>query len=163
MEINIYKDKYIRAKNAYKNLEDDYNSLKEILITELEELKREEYVDYDRGYNVGIEKCIGVIADIAIPAILDMPTIQVSQLEYELLKYFNDKGYKYIGRDRDEALYIYKEKPSKNDDVWGTFYGHCRCMKHLEELFTFVRWGNAEPTLIKGILNSAEVASNAER
>lgn len=58
MEINIYKDKYIRAKNAYKNLEDDYNSLKEILITELEGLKREEYVDYDRGYNVGIEKFV---------------------------------------------------------------------------------------------------------
>lgn len=170
METNIYKDKYIRAKNAYKNLEDDYNNvvndynnLKELLITELEKLKREEYSNYDDGYNTGVEHSIGVIVDMAVPIIFDMPTIEISRLEYELLKYFNDKGYKYIARDRDEVLYIYKERPSKNEDVWCTEYGHAKCVKYLEELFTFVKWGNAEPTLIKGIINSAEVVSNAKR
>ncbi len=65
--------------------------------------------------------------------------IKVSKLEYELLKYWNGKRYNYIARDRDGALYIYRDKPSKNEDVWGTFYGHARLMKYFDDLFCFVK------------------------
>lgn len=171
MQVNIYKDKYIRAKNAYKNLENDYNELVEVfndtkqtIINSLKNLKHDEHSDlYDVGYNSGIEESIAVVADITVPVIMDSPTILLTRLEYELFKYFKDKGYKYIARDRDGSLYIYKEKPSKSEEVWCTEYGHAKRIRYLEELFDFVKWGNAEPMLIKGIVNSSEVVNNDER
>lgn len=82
---------------------------------------------------------------------------KVTRLEYELLKYWNGKRYKYIARDRDGALYIYRDKPSKNEDVWGTLYGHARLMKYFDDLFCFVKWEDKEPIRIKEVLNNCEV------
>lgn len=79
--------------------------------------------------------------------------------EYELLKFLNDKGFKYIARDSGGMVFIYHEKPSKKDEVWGSIYGH-RILDDFEDLFQFVKWADTDPTLIKGVLESCEVAEN---
>ena len=38
---------------------------------------------------------------------------KISLLEYELLKYYFHKGYKYIARNNDESLFIYRNKPQR--------------------------------------------------
>lgn len=81
---------------------------------------------------------------------------KVTRLEYELLKYWDGKRYKYIARDRDGALYIYRDKPSKNEDVWGTLYGHARLMKYFDDLFWFVKWEDKEPIEIKEVLENCK-------
>lgn len=87
---------------------------------------------------------------------------KVTRLEYELLKYWNGKRYKYIARDRDGALYIYRDKPSKNEDVWGTLYGHARLMKYFDDLFCFVKWEDKEPIEIKEVLENCVIKNIKE-
>lgn len=87
---------------------------------------------------------------------------KVTRLEYELLKYWNGKRYKYIARDRDGALYIYRDKPSKNEDVWGTLYGHARLMKYFDDLFCFVKWEDKEPIGIKEVLENCVIKNIKE-
>lgn len=121
------------------------------LLEALENIKNEEQSDYyDIGYNVGVEDCIRVIIDMYEPKLI------ITRLEYELLKYFNGKMYKYIARDEDGFLYVYKEKPSKNESVWGTFYSHKKVGK-VEDLFTFVEWEDEEPFSIEKLICECEV------
>lgn len=168
MEYN-YKDKYERAKSAYKNLENDYKELvsnytgfKDTVIEALENLKGDDYCDYDVGYNTAIEHCIAVVADMNVPLILDAEDKQpflLKRIEYELLKYWG-RRYSYIARDKDRALYTYQEKPSKNDEVWGSFYGYARLQKDFDDLFTFIEWEDSEPFNIKELLNNCEVVDD---
>ena len=169
MEVNVYKDKYIRAKNAYKNLEKDYNKLvdvfndtKQTIINSLENLKHDENSDfYDVGYNSGIEESIAVIEDMNVPLIFytEKPQFILTRLEYELLKYWN-KRYKYIATDKDGALYTYRYKPSKNDYVWSIEYEYARRQKGFDDLFHFISWEDKEPMNIEELLNNCEVIEN---
>lgn len=124
---------------------------KATLLEALENLKIEEYSDYDVGYNVGVEHSIGTICDMSEPKFI------LTRLEYELLKRWNDKMYKYVARDEDGAFYIYKENPSKKEEVCGTLYGHARMMGYFDDLFTFVKWEDEEPFSIEKLLCESEV------
>lgn len=86
-------------------------------------------------------------------------SVKPTKLEYELLKFWNDKEFKYIARDSGGTLFIYNEKPSKKTEVWGSIYGH-RILDDFEDLFQFVKWADTEPTLIKGVLESCEVVED---
>ena len=90
MQVNIYKDKYIRAKNAYNNLENNYNELvknynnfKESVINSLKSLKVYDFSDYDVGYNKGIEESIAVVSDMSVPLIFEAekPRLILTRLE----------------------------------------------------------------------------------
>lgn len=123
------------------------------LLEALENIKNEEQSDYyDIGYNVGVEDFIRVIIDMYEPKLI------ITRLEYELLKYWKDKGYKYIARDRGFSLYIYKEEPSKKEDIWGSLHGH----KIVDEadLFEFVEWTDKYPFNIEELLNTSEVVES---
>ena len=168
MQVNIYKDKYIRAKNAYNNLENNYNELvknynnfKESVINSLKSLKVYDFSDYDVGYNKGIEESIAVVSDMSVPLIFEAekPRLILTRLEYELLKYWGKK-YNYIAIDKDGALYTYRDKPSKNDDVWSTEYGRARRQKGFDDLFHFVQWEDLEPTSIQEVLENCEVVES---
>lgn len=89
--------------------------------------------------------------------------IKVSKLEYELLKFFKNEGYKYIARDKvGETLYRYPEKPTKNIyDEWGKG-GICTDLRMFNDLFQFVQWEDSIPTSIKDVLDNCEVANDAE-
>lgn len=169
MQVNIYKDKYIRAKNAYKNLENDYNELVEVfndtkqtIINSLKNLKHDEHSDlYDVGFNSAIEESIAVVSDMSVPLCFEAekPSFLLTRLEYELLKHWN-KRYKYIARDKDGYLYVYKDRPSKNEDVWGTLGWNGCIEKDFYEFFKFVEWTDKEPMSIEELLNNCEVIEN---
>lgn len=150
-------------KEQYEELVKNYQDFKEVVINKLEDLKGSDYCDYDVGYNTGIEHSIALVADMAIPLHFGdekQPSFLLRRLEYELLKYWKDKGYKYIARDIDLTLYIYKEEPFKNNDVWATEYGHAECHSYFDNFFRFVEWTDKEPMNIEKLLNECEVVDN---
>lgn len=83
------------------------------------------------------------------------PIITLSKLEYELLKYYIEHGYRYIARDSNKTLFAYNTKPDKLQYLWG----HSEEIKKInfDDLFSFVKWENKEPYLIAHILNDCEV------
>ena len=166
MKITSYKEKYERKKYAYTSLLknyneliDNYNSFKKIVINSLKKLKHDENSDfYDVGYNSGIEESITVVEDMNVPLIFEAekPQFLLTRLEYELLKHWS-KRYKYIARDKDGYLFVYKDRPYKNDDVWGTFCSHGSIEKDFYDFFKFVEWKDKEPVNIEELLNNCEV------
>ena len=85
--------------------------------------------------------------------------VKLTKLEYELLKFLNDKGFKYIARDSGGMVFIYHEKPSKKDEVWRSIYGH-RILDDFEDLFQLVKWEDEEPTSIEYVLKNCKVVEN---
>ena len=87
--------------------------------------------------------------------------VKLTKLEYELLKFWDSKKYKYIARDSSDTVYVYREKPSKKFELWGSIYEHC-VEQEFDKLFLFVKWEDEEPTSIKEVLNNCEVVNDAE-
>ena len=168
MKTTSYKEKYERKKYAYTSLlknynelVENYNSLKEVVINSLENLKGNEICDYDKGYNVGVEESITVVKDMNVPVVFEEPSEHfiLTRLEYELLNHWGKK-YNYIAIDKDGALYTYRYKPSKNDDVWSIEYEYARRQKGFDDLFHFISWSDEEPMNIEELLNNCEVIEN---
>lgn len=86
---------------------------------------------------------------------------KLTKLEFELLKFWYKQGYKYIARDRDNTLFIYKDKPSKLAEYWANLY-HYSLDDNFRNLFEFVEWEDEEPTSIKDVLENCEVVNDAE-
>lgn len=86
------------------------------------------------------------------------PTIPLSKLEYELLKYYSEHGYQYIAKDKSNQLFVYGNKPYKMSCTWDDVENFCEC--NFKNLFSFVSWEDKEPTLIQDILNRYEVIEN---
>lgn len=86
---------------------------------------------------------------------------KLTKLEFELLKFWHKQGHKYIARDRDKRLFLYKEKPSKKYSCWGSMYGH-RMLNDFVTLFQFVKWEDKESTSIQDVLENCEVVNDAE-
>lgn len=86
------------------------------------------------------------------------PTIPLSKLEYELLKYYIEHGYQYIAKDKSNQLFVYGNKPCKMSCTWDDVGNFCEC--NFKNLFSFVSWEDKEPTLIQDILNRYEVIEN---
>ena len=85
--------------------------------------------------------------------------VKLTKLEYELLKFWNSKKYKYIARDSNNAVFVHHEKPSKKAEVWGSIYKH-HVVEEFDKLFLFVRWEDSTPTLIEDVLDNCEVIEN---
>lgn len=81
---------------------------------------------------------------------------KLTKLEFELLKFWHKQGYKYIARDRDNTLFIYKDKPSKLAEYWANLY-HYSLDDNFRNLFEFVEWEDKEPKSIKDVLKKCEV------
>ncbi len=89
--------------------------------------------------------------------------VNLTHLEYELLKHCSKRGFKYIARDKDRSLYVYKNDPDKNDSYWdveeriidGTnnFYS----LNLFIDEFPFINWTDEEPRSIKEMLENCEV------
>ena len=157
MQVNVYKN----LEKNYNELVKNYNNFKESIINLLKSLKVYDFSDYDVGYNKGIEESITVVSDMSVPLIFKVENQQfiLTRLEYELLKFWNSKKYKYIARDFSGMLFIYYEKPSKKSEIWGSKYAHC-ILDDFDELFQFVQWEDSEPTSIQEVLENCEVVES---
>ena len=147
-------------KEKYEELVQSYSEFKEVVINSLKSLKGHVVCEYDKGYNQGVKESIEVVADMNVPSFFEAeqkPFFLLRRLEYELLKHWKDKGYKYIARDRDLTLYIYKEEPFKNNDAWSTEYGHAGCHSYFDDFFSFIEWTDKYPFNIEKLLNTSKV------
>lgn len=85
--------------------------------------------------------------------------IKVSKLEYEILKWLENEGYKYIVRDRENNLFIFKDAPTKNRAYWVSKSGY-NPISLFNNLFKFVQLSDEKPTSIKEVLNNCEVVED---
>ena len=80
--------------------------------------------------------------------------IKLTQFEYEYLKFAKENEYNFIARDKNNNLYLYSNKPWK-DEI------DCDCEDRttpvFAELFKFVKWEDKEPWNIDNILANCEV------
>lgn len=89
-----------------------------------------------------------------------LETIKLTRLEYEILKYTQKQGTKYICKDEDGEIKISKKKPERGSFVWLTVGPDMVHLKgYLENLFKFVKWED-EPRLIEDILNNYEIVED---
>lgn len=66
-----------------------------------------------------------------------------------------DKRLKYIARDKNGSLYVYKNKPIKNhNEYWSD--GSCGRDFCFDHLFQFIKWTDDEPYLIEDLLKEQE-------
>lgn len=82
--------------------------------------------------------------------------VKLSRLEYEFLKWIENEGYKYIVRDRENNLFIFKDAPTKHRNYWVSKSGY-NPISLINNLFKFVQLSDEQPTSIKEVLENCEV------
>ena len=79
---------------------------------------------------------------------------KLKQTEIEFLTAFQKNGYRYIARDNDEQLWVFKAKPVKSEK-YGVWLEDTDCdyaWLNNHQLKDIVLWKNEEPTLIANLL-----------
>lgn len=126
-----------------------------------------------------IKKCLGVCKDcffheagdhcsnIKVKWLLSKykEPIEVSKLEYDILKFAFKNGYCYITRTESGHVEVHKEKPlMRSNEIFGHHWGNRGKSIYLfDNIFCFVKWVGSEkskPMLIKEILDECEVIKN---
>ena len=79
--------------------------------------------------------------------------ITLSEAERIILENI-DKEYKWIARDKDEGLFVYVEKPSKNNTWWanGSYNKAGMHVSLFNHLFQFITWNDSTPYNIAELL-----------
>ena len=121
-----------------------------------------------------IEKCLGVCdnciffnmgehcSNVKVKWLLSKykEPVKLTRFEHDVLKYLLEKTqYRFIARERNDTIYIYKRKPKKGSDAWEIISG----MQNLNlfiNLFPFIEWEDSEPTSIEYVLKNCEVVDN---
>ena len=72
--------------------------------------------------------------------------------------------YKYIARDENGDLCIYKHEPLKYQGVWILQAGHngLRILELFNHLFKFIKWEDNVAYKVEDILNNSEVVENVD-
>lgn len=86
---------------------------------------------------------------------------KLTRLEYELLKFNQKQGAKYICKDASYGdINISETKPTRGVIIWHTSGSKCAYMRgYSENLFKFVKWED-EPYLIEDILENYEIVED---
>lgn len=84
--------------------------------------------------------------------------VKMTKTEYTILKNI-DEQYQWIARDINVSLYVYKNKPFKDGNVWGCVEGFVR-IEVFEHLFQFIKFKDKEPYNIQELLNNCEVCDD---
>ena len=118
-----------------------------------------------------IEKCLGVCdncifcnmgehcSNVKVKWLLSeyKEPVKLTRFEHDVLKYLLEKTqYRFIARERNDTIYIYKRKPKKGSDAWEIISG----MQNLNlfiNLFPFIEWEDSEPTSIEYVLKNCEM------
>lgn len=110
--------------------------------------------NYIEGYSCSAAKMKWLLSEYKEP-------IKLSRLEYELLKFWSGKEYKYIARDKNGDISIYLDEPDK-DPLTEIWHGKEYEFTLFNSLFPFIKWEDREATSIQEVLNNCEVVEDAE-
>lgn len=113
-----------------------------------------------------IRQCMASGNDFAWRYELDelepLETIKKTQLDYEMLKFLQKQGVKYICRDKGGLINLYEKEPYIMDDdrTWWAGGETCYLDKFLQQLFQFVKWEDKKYYVIEDVLNNCEVVED---
>lgn len=88
--------------------------------------------------------------------------IKLTRLEFEILKWLDKGGYKFITRSRSNNLIAHDSTPKKVLNGWFS-ESRYKYLSPFDELLCFVKWEDEEPISIKQVLRNCEVADDDER
>lgn len=88
-----------------------------------------------------------------------LESIKVTHLDYEMLKFVQKQGAKYICRDKGGLINLYEKEPYiMSDDCTWWAGGKCSHLsKFTEQLFQFVKWKDKKYYVIEDILENCEI------
>lgn len=92
-----------------------------------------------------------------------LETIKINQLDYEMLKFVQKQGAKYICRDKNGALNLYDTPPSiswYHGEVWFSTGNSEYLRNFTKQLFQFVTWESQKYYIIEDVLNNCEVVED---
>ena len=108
-----------------------------------------------------IRQCMGKGNDFIWRYELDelepLETIKLTQLDYEMLKFVQKQGAKYICRDKDGLLNLFDKTPCSDDSSWISIGNSDYFDSFTKQLFQFVKWEDNKYYVIKDVLNNCEV------
>lgn len=93
-----------------------------------------------------------------------LETFKMTRLDYEMLKFVQKQGAKYICRDESGLLNLYDSVPriSGDNHTW-TSIGHSDYLSNFtNKLFQFVKWESQKYYVIKDVLNNCEVIEDGK-
>lgn len=91
-----------------------------------------------------------------------LETIKMTKLDYEMLKFVQKQGARYICRDKGGFLNLYEKEPIMSDDEnswWSD--GRCSYLREFtEQLFPFVKWVDKKYYVIEDVLENYEIVED---
>lgn len=90
--------------------------------------------------------------------------VKLTRFEQDVLKHCLNEGWNYIVRDKNGCLNAYTSEPKKLEDfnVWHS-YSKFVSLNLFKNLFTFIKWEDENPRMIKDILDNCEVVENESK
>ena len=85
--------------------------------------------------------------------------IKLTRLEFEILKWLDKGGYKFIVRSPSGNLVAHDSIPKKVLNGWIS-ENRYKTLTSFNELFQFIQWHDKEPTSIQDVLRNCEVADD---
>lgn len=79
-----------------------------------------------------------------------VPPTEITETEKIILSTIKHK-YNWIARDDDNGLYVYKDKPMREDGFW---YGSAVGFNPFNHMFKFIKMDDEEPYNIGGLLRN---------
>lgn len=113
-----------------------------------------------------IRQCMASGNDFAWRYELDelesLEQIKLTRLDYEMLKFLQKQGVKYICRDKSGLINLYEKEPHIMDDdrTWWAGCGTCYLGKFLQQLFQFVTWESQKYYVIEDVLENCEIVED---
>lgn len=81
----------------------------------------------------------------------------ITREEYGLLKRYRTKGYRWIARDENECVYVYKSKPIKLGSSWKDNKRGCSGWSFNDDSLPYIKWEDEKPTKILDLIQDYEV------
>lgn len=121
-----------------------------------------------------IKKCLGVCDDCFFHDVGDhcsnikvkwllseyKEPVKLTELEHGILEYLLKKRqYRFVVRERNGIIYVYKSNPKKEADSWGSLSLNNE-LGLFNNLFQFVQWEDSTPTSIQEVLDNCEVIND---
>lgn len=86
-------------------------------------------------------------------------SIKLTRLEFEMLKWLDKAGYKFIARSPFGNLDAFDSTPEKKVNGFNGWVSETeyKDLTEFNELFQFIKWADEEPTSIQEVLKNCEV------
>lgn len=89
-----------------------------------------------------------------------LETIKMTKLDYEMLKFVQKQGAKYICRDENGLLNLFDEVPRNDSPSWTSRGRSDYFSDFTKQLFQFVTWESQKYYVIEDVLNNCEVVED---